>query len=232
MIYRLFLDRLANKMKTILTFFCFLLPVCPGFAKAATPPTRSETRQEFRPEDNRSGTRQEFRPGGGGDPKVSTTFATPETNNIEQKTRIHRLATTKRSVFDAFSYMNRIPDQPYDEETPEDFAARIFSRLANQEGRILLKAPPGMDRPAYEGFKTFLRYEGAASVGNCSACHTLLDFRDGKSHIVTKEVDATLTPSLRNSVSRGVDLQKAMKLKLDALHRKQSGDADEGSMEP
>ncbi|PHQ34900.1 hypothetical protein [Rhodopirellula bahusiensis] len=205
-------------MKTILKFFCFLLPACPGFAKAATPPTQSETRHEFRSDE-------------GGDSKVSTTFATPETNGIETKTRIHRLATTKRSVFDAFSYVNRIPDQSYDEETPEDFAARIFSRLANQEGRILLKAPPGMDRPAYEGFKTFLRYEGAASVGNCAACHTLPDFRDGRSHIVTKAEEAMLTPSLRDSVSRGVDLQKAMKLKLDALHRKQSGDADEISDE-
>lgn len=145
---------------------------------------------------------------------------------MEAETQIHRLATTKRSVFDAFSYVNRIPDKSYDEETPEDFAGRIFSRLANQEGRILLKAPPGMDRPAYEGFKTFLRYEGTASVGNCSACHTLPDFRDGKSHIVTKAGEASLTPSLRNSVSRGVDLKKALGMKLDALHLNQSGETD------
>ena len=84
-----------------------------------------------------------------------------------------------------------------------------------------------MERPAYEGFKTFLRYEGTASVGNCSACHNLSDFRDGKSHIVTKGGMAVLTPSLRNTGSREVDLQKAMKLKLDALHLKKSGAADE-----
>ena len=149
-----------------------------------------------------------------------------EKSRMEKKTRIHRLATTKRSVFDAFSYLNRLPDEPCDEETPEDFAARTFSRLANQEGRILLKTPPGMKRSAYEGFKTFLRYEGTASVGNCSACHTLSDFRDGKSHIVTKGGQAVLTPSLRNTGTREVDLLKAMKLKLDAMHLKKSGEAD------
>ena len=30
--------------------------------------------------------------------------------SMEEKTRIHRLASTKRSVFDAFTYINRIPD--------------------------------------------------------------------------------------------------------------------------
>ena len=82
-----------------------------------------------------------------------------------------------------------------------------------------------MDRPAYEGFKTFLRYEGTTSVGNCSACHSLPDFSDGKSHIVTKAGEASLTPSLRNSVRRGIDLKKALGRKLDALHLKKSGAA-------
>jgi len=35
-----------------------------------------------------------------------------------------------------------------------------------------------------------------------------------------------LTPSLRNSVRRGVDLKKALETKLDALHLKRSGGAD------
>ena len=143
---------------------------------------------------------------------------------MEEKTRIHRLATTKRSVFDAFSYLNRIPDES-EEETAEDLAGRIFSRLANQEGRILLKTPPGMERSAYEGFKTFLRYEGTASVGNCSACHSLSDFRDGKSHIVTIGGEALPTPSLRNMRKRKVDLQAALKMKLDVSRLKKSGKA-------
>ena len=105
---------------------------------------------------------------------------------VEEKTRIHRLATTRRSVFDAFSYLNRLPDKPYEDETSDDFAGRIFGRLSNQEGRILLKAPPGMNDQTYAGFKTFLGYEGTTNVGNCAACHVLHDFTDGKRHVVRK----------------------------------------------
>ena len=183
------------------------------FSQFPLSPSRRGTRQEFQqPDTDPSPT-----------PKASNSSTAA---SIEKKTRIHRLATTKRSTFDAFSYVNRIPEKPYDAEAPDDFAGRIFSRLANQEGRILLKVPAGMDRPAYEGFKTFLRYEGTASVGNCAACHTLPDFRDGKSHIVSKAGEGELTPSLRNSISRGVDLKKALESKLDALRRKKSGEAD------
>ncbi|MCH7990004.1 MAG: c-type cytochrome [Planctomycetes bacterium] len=146
--------------------------------------------------------------------------------SIEEKTRIHRLATTKRSTFDAFSYINRIPEKRYDEETAEDFAGRIFGRLANQEGRVLVKAPASMGRLAYDGFKTFLRYEGAASVGNCAACHTPADFTDGKSHVVSKGGTAKPTPSLRNLAKRKVDLRKALLQKLEASRQKRSGKAD------
>ncbi len=152
--------------------------------------------------------------------------ATTEKIAMEKKTRIHRLATTKRSVLDAFSYLNRIPDKPYDEETPEELAGRIFSRLANQEGRILLKAPTGMSQQAYDGFKTFVRSEGTASVGNCSVCHSLPHFSDGKSHIVTKGNQAAATLSLRNIGKRRVDLRAAMKRKLEAVRLKKSGEAD------
>lgn len=147
--------------------------------------------------------------------------------SIEEKTQIHRLATAKRSTFDAFSYVNRIPEQPYDDETAEDFAGRIFGRLANQEGRILLKAPAGMHRLAYDGFKTYLRYEGTESVGNCAACHTPADFTDGKSRVVSKGGTAKPTPSLRNLVKRRVDLRKTLLQKLEASRQKRSGDADE-----
>lgn len=149
--------------------------------------------------------------------------------SIEAKTRIHRLATTRRSAFDAFSYVNRIPEEPYDDETAEEFAGRIFGRLANQEGRVLLKAPPGMDRSAYDGFKTFLRSEGPASVGNCAACHTPADFTDGKSHVVRKGGKAKPTPSLRNLVKRSVDVPKSLLQKLETSRQKQLGAADEVS---
>lgn len=161
-------------------------------------------------------------PGFADDRKTSSA----EKSTMEKKTRIHRLATTKRSVFDAFSYLNRLPEKPNDEETPEEFTSRIFSRLANQEGRVLLKAPPGMDRQAYDGFKTFFRDTGKSSVGNCSACHRLPDFSDSKSHVVTKSSQAAATLSLRNIGKRNVDLRAALTRKIDAVSRKKSGEAD------
>ena len=147
-----------------------------------------------------------------------------KTTSIEKKTQIHRLATTKRSPFDAFTYINRIPEEPYDDETAEEFSGRIIGRLANQEGRVLLKMPPAMDRKAYLGFKTFLRYEGTASVGNCAACHTPADFTDGKSHVVSKSGTPQLTPSLRNPTKHTVDLRKALLAKITASQRKRSSE--------
>ncbi|MHC4876954.1 MAG: sulfatase-like hydrolase/transferase [Planctomycetota bacterium] len=147
--------------------------------------------------------------------------------SIEKKTRIHRLDSTKRSVFDAFSYVNRLPDKPYDEEQTDEFGGRIFGRLANQEGRVQIKTPPGVGRDAYEGFKTFLNFEGEASVGNCAACHSLPDFTDGKSHVVEKAGKPVPTPSLRNLGKRRVDLRAALQKKLDASRQKTSGKADE-----
>ena len=152
---------------------------------------------------------------------------TSKGKNIPKKTRIHRLKTTKRSTFDAFSYINRIPEKPYDKEMAEDFAGRVFGRLANQEGRVLLKAPGGMSRLAYDGFKTFLRYEGATSVGNCAACHVPSNFTDGKPHVVSKGGTARRTPSLRNLAKRRVDLRKALLQKLAASRQKQSGKAND-----
>jgi hypothetical protein len=92
--------------------------------------------------------------------------------SLEEKTGIHRLDSSLRSPFDAFVYVNRIPDKSRKGETPHQFAGRIHGRLANQEGRVLLKLPPGMDRSAYNGFKTFLGSEGDAKVTNCAACHS------------------------------------------------------------
>ncbi|MEO1835829.1 MAG: hypothetical protein ABGZ49_10095, partial [Akkermansiaceae bacterium] len=96
----------------------------------------------------------------------------PPQKSLEEKTGIHRLDSSLRSPFDAFVYVNRIPDKSRKGETPHQFAGRIHGRLANQEGRVLLKLPPGMDRSAYNGFKTFLGSEGDAKVTNCTACHS------------------------------------------------------------
>ncbi len=136
--------------------------------------------------------------------------------SIEEKTKIHRLNTKQRSAYDAFIYVNRIPAKADVDENPEDFSARIFSRLANQEGRILIKLPQGMTREAYLGYKTFLSTAAKVSNGNCVACHAPEKFTDLKKHILTEKGKPLPTPSLRNMSKRNVDLKKVMQAKLMA----------------
>ena len=61
--------------------------------------------------------------------------------SIEEKTKIHRLNTKQRSAYDAFVYLNRIPAKADEGEEILDFTARVYSLLANQEGRVLIKLP-------------------------------------------------------------------------------------------
>ena len=151
----------------------------------------------------------------------------PPADSVEQSTRVHRLASSKRAVYDAFSYVNRIPEEAEEGESPSDIAGRIFGRLANQEGRILLKVPPGMDHDSYRAFKTFFRYEGETSVGNCAACHTLTEFTDEKKHLVTRGGVPVMTPSVRNLGQTTVDVRKAIMTKITASRQKKSGEAEE-----
>ncbi|MGB7346042.1 MAG: sulfatase-like hydrolase/transferase [Pirellulaceae bacterium] len=108
--------------------------------------------------------------------------------------RVHQLDSTKRSCFDAFVYVNRIPAETESDETQDGLAGRILGRLANQEGRILVKLPLGMKRPAYEGFKIALgsdsRQNFRSSTKSCIACHNLPDLGNAAS--------SPPTPSLRN----------------------------------
>ncbi|MDB4386377.1 sulfatase-like hydrolase/transferase, partial [bacterium] len=159
--------------------------------------------------------------------RILNYVANGEKASIEEKTGIHRLSTTKRSTYDAFSYLNRIPDVAYEDESVEDFLGRIFGRLANQEGRVLLKAPTDMGRLGYQGLKTFLNYEGTESVGNCAACHTLPNFTDEKSYVTRHGTEAKPTPSLRNLGKRKLDLHKVMSQKIEAAKQKQQGKADD-----
>ena len=147
--------------------------------------------------------------------------------DIEEKTKVHRLSSTQRAVYDAFAYVNRIPTGAEQGESAGDVAGRIFGRLANQEGRILLKLPAGMERDSYLALKTFFRYEGKAKVGNCAACHTPAEFTDSQAHVVTKGGSPTVTPSLRNLKKRNVDIPKAIMDKITASNQKRSGEADE-----
>ncbi|MDA9961247.1 hypothetical protein N9D63_00055 [Opitutales bacterium] len=138
----------------------------------------------------------------------------PNPDSIEEKTKIHRLATTKRAVYDAFTYLNRIPGKAEEGEEVLDFTARVYSRLANQEGRILIKLPPGMNSEAYLGYKTFLSTDADTSNGNCVVCHAPEKFTDLKNHALSEGGKALPTPSLRNMSKRKVDISKALRAKL------------------
>ena len=150
-----------------------------------------------------------------------------ESNKSETKTgekaAVHRLQHDRRSTFDAFTYLNRIPEIPYDEETPQGFSGRIFGRLANQEGRQQIKTPKGMDRLAYDGFKTFLRLEGSENTGNCAACHTPPTFQDLKSHVTVTGSPAKRTPTLRNLKYSPEQLEEILQQKIDASRLKREG---------
>ena len=136
--------------------------------------------------------------------------------SIEEKVGVHRLDTKERAVYDAFTYLNRIPEKAEEGEEILDFTARVFSLLANQEGRILIKLPKGMNREAYLGYKTFLNTDAEVSNGNCVVCHAPEKFTDLKEHILSKGTKARLTPSLRNMNKRKVDIAKALRAKLTA----------------
>jgi|TARA_B110000495_G_scaffold201773_1_gene220042 hypothetical protein len=150
----------------------------------------------------------------------------PNPISIEKNMKIHRLATTNRSVYDAFVYLNRIPDKVEDDETPEDLAGRILGRLANQEGRILVKLPAGMDRQAYLGYKTFLESEGLAKVGNCIACHAPPDFTDRKEHVGSQGGSTKPTSSLRNLAKRKVNLRQVIMAKMATSETKRAPSAE------
>ena len=88
------------------------------------------------------------------------------------------IITEQMSMWDAFGELNRIPLRPSRGEEPKHYAGRIYGRLSNQEGRVLIKRPIGFSEEAYEGFKAFFRVEGEFSVGNCVSCHTPPFFTD------------------------------------------------------
>ena len=136
--------------------------------------------------------------------------------SIDQKTKIHRLDTQERAPYDAFTYLNRIPAKADEGEDILDFTARVYSRLANQEGRILIKLPQGMTREAYLGYKIFLSTDAKVSNGNCVTCHAPDKFTDFKLHKLNVDSPPRPPPSLRNLTKRKIDLSKAIQAKLAA----------------
>ena len=96
-----------------------------------------------------------------------------------------------KTTFDAFAYVNRIPTFPGKDESQDSLAQRILSRLANQEGRILVKLPPEMNHYTYNGFKMAVEGVNSTTSGRCIGCHQLPGFA-GKSNVGDD------VPSLRN----------------------------------
>lgn len=92
------------------------------------------------------------------------------------------IVSEQTSLWDAFADMNRIPLGTSSGETAKQYAGRVAGRIGNQEGRVLIKRPVGFSKEAYEGFKTFFRVEGEASVGNCVSCHVPPAFSDFDFH--------------------------------------------------
>lgn len=120
--------------------------------------------------------------------------------------KVHRLETTFRSPFDAFLYVNRIPTELEQGESPAELAGRILGRLANQEGRVLVKLPPKMNLMGYEGFKFVLEESAAESIRGCLQCHSLPKLG---------RVDSTPPiPSLRNRSLSPAELKRALSTKV------------------
>ena len=151
-------------------------------------------------------------------PQENSPTAPPHAKNgpAEKQMKIHRLETTKRSRFDAFAYLNRIPLEREIDEIPDDLSGRILGRLANQEGRVLVKLPPGMNRDAYQGFKIALDSGQALHAGSCFSCHQLPD--------CSLTTSKPVTPSLRNASYSMKQLQQTMKT--DPHHNIQLDEGD------
>ena len=104
---------------------------------------------------------------------------------------LNTLTINYTSAWDAFDFLNRFNDRLGVNDTPQALSGRIFGRIANQEGRVLIRFPNIYDEEAYQGFKTFMRIEPTTNssvlgmetnIGNCIACHVPPNFTDLKFH--------------------------------------------------
>ena len=100
---------------------------------------------------------------------------------------LDQTATHFTAPYDAFAYLNRL-NTSVDIETgdnPDAFAGRLFGRLANQEGRLLVKFPSAYNEQAYQGYKIFMRtydLDYVDRIGNCVSCHLPPYFTDNSFH--------------------------------------------------
>jgi cytochrome c peroxidase len=115
---------------------------------------------------------------------------------------LNTLTTKNTSAYDAMVFLNRFNESlsgPND--TPQELSGRVFGRVANQEGRVLIRFPNMYTEEAYLGYKTFMRveptynstvFEEETNIGNCIACHVPPKFSDMKFHntgVVQEEYD-------------------------------------------
>lgn len=130
----------------------------------------------------------------------ASAFAQDESQ--EKKLQVHRFAMTETAPWDAFEYLNRLAAKPEEGESAHDFAGRILGNIANVEGRVLVKVPPGWERLAYDGFKMFFNTTGMGTAANCGACHVPAGFEDGLEH-AGADGKKVATPTLRNLAKSG-----------------------------
>lgn len=95
---------------------------------------------------------------------------------------LRTLKTAGTSAYDRFVQMNALESGPREGDDAKAFARRLLARVTDLEARRELKLPRGFEAMALEGFKVFFRAEGAASAGNCAACHVPPLFTDFSFH--------------------------------------------------
>ena len=102
------------------------------------------------------------------------------------------VVTNNTAAYDAIMYLNRFPEALAGEgDTPFDYSGRFFGRVANEEGRVLIRFPNIYNEQAYQGLKTFMRVMPTwnssvvgeeVNIGNCVTCHIPPKFTDNKFH--------------------------------------------------
>jgi hypothetical protein len=149
---------------------------------------------------------------------------------VESELKIHRLDSENTSPYDAFAYLNRVPDINEGED-PKTYAGHVLlSRLANEEGRILIKIVDGFNRSAYYGYKSFMRYwpEEDLGMGGCVVCHHPPNFADAgdKKYIVDSSGIAKAVPPLRNTKRSKDELKAIIEKKIKLAEMARAGKAD------
>ncbi|HLG14002.1 MAG TPA: cytochrome c peroxidase [Blastocatellia bacterium] len=95
---------------------------------------------------------------------------------------LRSLKTERNAAYDSFVSINALETGPREGEPVRAFAERMIARVSALEAKRELKLPRGFDASALEGMKIFFRTEGAASAGNCVACHVPPLFTDFTFH--------------------------------------------------